>query len=496
MTKKIVLWLDGPYSYLHYGIARKLSTLDNCEFFGFVSYKRDMDFFNKQTSLNFKELHYHPKYYIENTSKPNLEYLKKIENELGLNFWLIASTERMFLQERNFFHSFTSDEILSIIESLTKFFHDFLNRTQPSFIMMQKTGESLPNFLLYNIAKSLKIKTLMLVETRLSDSFVISDDLLISNLKNDFEKIKKSSSKIIEYGPEFIEKRALSQTVESFLSAEFGKASINQKISRYSKRFQNDPESIYHNWGKTKSKMLKWRLHASSELRKRENFLKKHSLSYIPNQKFIYFPLPVQPESQNNAWAPFFVNTFSLIENIAKSMPVTHLLFVKEHPGQKSKLWRSTEFYERILSLPNVRLINPNVNNFEMISKSDLVLLINSSSGLESLFYKKPVIVFGNTFYDVTSMVQKVERIEDLPKLIKNSLFSFKFSEKEFSCLMESIEKNQIIVPYWEIMKESVIISSILSHGNIEQAIIEFEKLFKKYDESFSVMANTYKQNS
>ena len=177
MTKKVLVWLDGPYGYLHYGISRHLSNLDDFEYYGMVSYQRDMKFYEQQNQLQFKELHYYPKYYLENSSKPDLEYLSKIEKELGLNFWLIASAERTFLQERNFFHSFTSDEILSIIESLTKFFHDFLTRIKPDFILMQKTGENLANFLLYNIAKSMNIKTLMMVETRLSNSFVISDNL-------------------------------------------------------------------------------------------------------------------------------------------------------------------------------------------------------------------------------------------------------------------------------------------------------------------------------
>jgi len=495
MTKKVLVWLDGPYGYLHYGISRHLSNLDDFEYYGMVSYQKDMEFFKQQTKPQFKELHYYPENYIENSSKPDIEYLSKIENELGLNFWLIASAERTFLQERNFFHSFTSDEILCIIESLTKFFYDFLNRVKPDFILMQKTGESLANLLLYNIAKSLKIKTLMLVETRLVNSFVITDDLLISNLKNDFNKIKNSSSKITHYGPEFIKKRALSQTVKSFSSTEFGKSTFNQKLSRYSKRLQTDPEPIYYNWGKTKSKMLKWRLHAFSILRSRQTFLKKHALNYIPDKKFIYFPLPVQPESQSYAWAPFYVNTISIVENIAKSIPISHLLFVKEHPGQKDKSFRSIEFYEKILSLSNVRLIHQDVNNFEMISKSDLVLSINSSSGFESLFYKKPVITFGDVFYDVTSMVKKVKAIEDLPKLINDSIFSFKFSVEEFSFLMEAIESNHLVIPYWNIMKECVVLSSVSTHTNINQTILEFEKLFKKYDESFSIMAHAYKKS-
>lgn len=497
MTKKVLVWLDGPYGYLHYGVARKLSSLDDCTFFGLVSYERDLNFYKTQNSVKFEELHYYPKCYIENSSKPDLEYLQKMENELKLNFWLIASAERTFLQERDFFHSFSSDEILSIIESLTKFFHDFLNRTKPDFILMQKTGENLSNFLLYNIAKSMNIKTLMMVETRLSNSFVISDDLLINVLKNDFEKIKNlPSHNVKEYGPDFIQKRTLSKDLKSYLQIEFGKASFIQKLTRYSKRIRTDPEPIFYNKGKTKSKMLSWRWKEFFQLRKRQNFLEKYSLKHIPDKKFIYFPLPVQPESQSYAWDPFHVNTISIIENIAKSIPSNYLLFVKEHPGQKAKNWRSIEIYKKIISLPNVRLLHPNVNNYEMISKSSLVILINNSSGLEALFYKKPVIVFGDVFYDVTSMVKKIEKIKDLPSVIHDSLFSFKFSSDELSFLIESIERNQIVVPYWDIMKEFIFLNSTLIHSGTQKTVIEFEKLLQKYDDEFLIMASAYQKIS
>jgi hypothetical protein len=139
-------------------------------------------------------------------------------------------------------------------------------------------------------------------------------------------------------------------------------------------------------------------------------------------------------------------------------------------------------------------LLHYNVNNYEMISKSNLVILINNSSGLEALFYKKPVIVFGDIFYDVTSMVKKVEKIKDLPSLIRDSLFSFKFSNDELSFLIESIERNHIIVHYWDIMKEFIQLNSILIHSGTQKTIIEFEKVFEKHDDDFSIMASAYQK--
>ena len=227
MTKKILVSLDDVFGYIHYGILNHLSKLDDYDFYGFISHEKDIEFFENQTEIKFSELHYYPKYYMKNSSQPDLDFLKELEIKYELDIWKIAYSERTFLQERNFFHKFTSNEILSIIESLSKFYVDFLSRIKPDFIIMQKTGENLSNFLLYNISKSMGIKTIMLVETRLLNSFVFSDDLLISPLKNEFLKIKNNPPENIkEYNSEYLENKQ-SNVVSSFKSVKFGYATTS-----------------------------------------------------------------------------------------------------------------------------------------------------------------------------------------------------------------------------------------------------------------------------
>jgi len=429
---------------------------------------------------------------MKNSTSPDFNFLKKLEKKYNLDIWKIAYSERTFLQERNFFHKFTSNEILFIIESLSKFYVDFLIRIKPDFIIMQKTGENLANFLLYNISKSMGIKTIMLVETRLLNSFVFSDDLLISTLKNEFLKIKNDPPEnLIEYDSNYLENKQ-TNAVKSFKSVKFGNATPNEKIKRYSKRILTEPEPIFYNKGKTKLKMLNWRLKLFFQLRKRKNFIDRNSLKLIPNQKFVYFPLPVQPEAWSNAWAPFHTNLISIIENIAKSIPAEYTLFVKEHPGQKGKLWRSIQFYEKILALPNVRLIHPELNNNELISKCDLVTLINSSTGLEALFHKKPVIVFTDVYYDIVNMVTKIKDVTNLPLEINKCLYSFEFDSKELSYLVLAIEKSQIIVPYYDMMKDAIIIYSFRNHSNVEKFIPKVEVFLNKFTKEFQSLANAY----
>lgn len=493
MEQKILVMLEDVYGYLHYGLLKHLSKLDDYNFFGFISNEKDVSFFNNQKEIKFSELHYYPQYYIDNKcSTPDLDFLKTIEKKYDLNIWQIAYSERTFLQERNFFHKFTSNEILCIIESLSKFYIEFLSRVKPDFIIMQKTGENMANFLLYNIGKSMGIKTIMLVETRLLSSFVFTDDLLISRLKNEFFQIKNNPpNDLIEYDQNYI-KHHHTDVVKSFKSVKFGDASVNKKIKRYSNRIFSDPESIYYNQGKTKSKLIRWRLKQFFEQRKRQNFLDSISIRHIPDHKFVYFPLPVQPEAWSYAWAPFHTNLISIIENIARSIPSEYQLFVKEHPSQKGKLGRSQQFYEQILALPNTRLLHPDLNNYELISKCDLVTLINSSSGLEALFYQKPVIVFTDTFYDVVNMVTKINDISDLPSEIKKCLYSFNFEPKELSYLVKAIENLQIIIPYYEILKDAITLSSIRKHEPVENFIPEINAFSKKFEDNFKLFANEY----
>lgn len=57
-----------------------------------------------------------------------------------------------------------------------------------------------------------------------------------------------------------------------------------------------------------------------------------------------------------------------------------------------------------------------------MIRGCSLVATITGTTGWEALLFQKPVITFGNRFYNVFDGVKKIEKIEELPQLIKERL--------------------------------------------------------------------------
>ncbi len=489
----VLLWLDnGPYAYIHFAIAHALSKISNSEFVGIVTNKQDVSFFENQKYLKFKKLFYYPECYQEKSSYDS-EKLKEFEKKYELDLWLDIFSDRFFHKYRSDFHVFTPDEILTIIENSLHFFINILEEFHPKLILMQTAGENVANLLFYRLAKKLEFNILMTNIVHLHNRIAISDNLITREISEEFQKILSSNQNISkEYDENFIKKESLAETVRIQSSFSFDNSTLSQKIKHFAKRLSNDPESIYQNFGKTKSKMFKARYENHFKIKKREQFLNENSLKSIGNEKFLYFPLHTEPEAKILATAPFFSDQISLIENIARSMPIDYFLCVKEHPTQKSKSWRSILDYQRILAIPNVKFFHPSVNSQDLISKSSGVIAISGSTAFETLFFKKPVFLLAEDYYDVVSMVTKISEISKLPKLIKTSLNNFKFKNDELNAIIQATENISISVNYFSIMKDGIYLSSIQRNTNDSNVTLKhFEKFFKNYENDFNLFAKT-----
>jgi CDP-glycerol glycerophosphotransferase (TagB/SpsB family) len=252
----------------------------------------------------------------------------------------------------------------------------------------------------------------------------------------------------------------------------------------------NDPEPLYLNAGKTKLKMIKHQLQTRLETRRRKQFLDTNSITSIKDEKFLYFPLASEPEARILTTSPFYTNQITLAENIAKSISIDFVLYVKEHPIQELKAWRSIDEYEKIISMPNVRLVHPSVKNQDLISKSQGVIAISGGTAFEAIFYKKPVILFADEYYDVLSMVTKIKTLPTLPNDIANALSNFKFNNDELAAFMQAFNKHSLSVPYHSIMNEGDILSAIQRYGHdFNLTTKEFHKFYEKFKNHFELIA-------
>ena len=136
---------------------------------------------------------------------------------------------------------------------------------------------------------------------------------------------------------------------------------------------------------------------------------------------FVYYPLHVPGDMALTLRSPEYLDQLALVDFIARCVPHSHRVAIKEHPAMIGALPR-----ERLLALlsryDNLVLLPPQLNNYDVLQAADAVVSVNSKSGAEALLLGKPVLVLGDAFYRDSPLVIKVERLADLAAAIEKAL--------------------------------------------------------------------------
>jgi hypothetical protein len=138
------------------------------------------------------------------------------------------------------------------------------------------------------------------------------------------------------------------------------------------------------------------------------------------NCNYILYYLHFEPESSTTPMGGFFNNQELIISTLASNMPKDWQLVVKEHWYQirnfsgYSYLGRDFGFYSRIASFKNVTLLGHDVESFSILKGSKAVATITGSIGWEAHVLGKPVLLFGNAWYDNQPNVHRCKNTEDV----------------------------------------------------------------------------------
>ena len=144
------------------------------------------------------------------------------------------------------------------------------------------------------------------------------------------------------------------------------------------------------------------------------------------SKKYIYVPLHFQPERTTSPQGGIFVFQMLMIKMISKAIPDDWIIYVKEHPWQMSK-GRKITFYKEILELKNIFFVKRDTKSFNLINNAKVVSVISGTSGWESIFYKTPILVFGNIYFkyiDGAFEIKTNKNIKDALELIVSNQVS------------------------------------------------------------------------
>jgi len=505
LKDKLLLWLDN--SFLHFGIARYLQE-QNYDLFAILDVNESINkFFQNQKLVQFTKIWYF--YDHISKTKPDLDYLKTIEEKYKINLWNIVYTDRMFYSKFNKYYQFEHDEILSIIEQECRFFEHLLNEIKPSYLLMNFVTQHY-QYLIYKICTALGITVLTVEPLRFGDKCMIVDGT-IYELKDigNYNNTNHHPVKTIDEIQNFLK----SNRPARFYLEE--KSHTKYKISKWKKlkaflQFFFLPQVVtsakqFRYYGRNRINVLTKgtaRIHLLKK-KYREFFMNKNFLREINDKTpFVYFPLHYEPERVLFMGAPFYTEQLSVINNIAKSLPIGYKLYVKEHPVMETQGWRQKSFYKQIMELPNVQMIHPSITTEEIMKKCSLVITIRGTTSLEATFYGKPSVVFmADSGYATVPSVHILKNIDELPNAIRLSLEK-KVDPSELNDYINFIEKNSFEFPNerysFEISHRfnynvGYLKQEEIQVNKMESFLNEFSSIFQKLAEEYIKKMNEHK---
>lgn len=165
------------------------------------------------------------------------------------------------------------------------------------------------------------------------------------------------------------------------------------------------------------------------------------------SQNYVYVPLHFQPEMTTQAQCnQIFLNQALAIEKLATMLPSDWKIYVKENPIQYETC-RSEAFYKRLKAIPNLHIVPVTTNTFQLGQRSQFVMTITGTAGWEALKNTKPVLIFGNTWYEGLPGVFKYQEGMTIEGL-RNFQYDQAKLEAAFSDLMARCNEGVACVGY------------------------------------------------
>lgn len=324
------------------------------------------------------------------------------------------------------------------------FWEDFFNKQGGLFVIARETA-TFATRTAYLVARKRSIKFSWLDYGPVDETFVlcdVSERYLWSELDEQYsngkDNLSSQEEKYVEkYVEDFLNKSRDVKPVRFIPNSLIGslKSLFSYTLKDNKKNRNSDPILVAS------------LLFGRKKLLKRMNwhYITRYLFKYdeiIEGEPFVYCPIYSGEEAgyltAEHYWAR---NQFDLVKEVAMNLPAGYFLYLKEHP------WNPGEFsYKELKELQrikNIRIVDPRINGNLMINKSKVVVVLQSFSGWEAYIHKKPVVAIGAAFYTFTSMIYRVENINNLSfvlwRAIEKGSEIYKENEDEWKLSIHSI---------------------------------------------------------
>ena len=140
--------------------------------------------------------------------------------------------------------------------------------------------------------------------------------------------------------------------------------------------------------------------------------------NYDMNENHISYFMHVVPEAAVSVHAQYYEDEYSIIVNIARSLPPGVALYVKDHPHMQWK--RDRKLYFKIKRIPSVRILAPDIPVTSFVENSLICITKTGTAALQAFWAGRPSLVFGDAYYNHANGIHRFN--EPMP-LLQRSIY-------------------------------------------------------------------------
>jgi hypothetical protein len=285
------------------------------------------------------------------------------------------------------------------------YFHEILVTQEIDWVLFSNLPHEGPDFILYKLARCLKLRTLMCHQSIFSNRFFVTTKISEFGM---FKTIPSVCEAKVSISPGFKQYHCNMKSTENNINVR--KKSFLHKIFNFLMVFSNMVIKKTYNvlFGKIKKpffknaylKIIDLVLNFNYAIRLNKISISSHDLEDIfRKQKYIiYFPLHLQPELTTSTLGGLYDDQLLAIEKLSSKIGKDGLILIKENPKQ-TFFQRGRDFFRRLKCLDNVLVVDKYYSTLDLIERSTITATISGSAGWETIKGGKKCLIFGRAWY-------------------------------------------------------------------------------------------------
>jgi hypothetical protein len=357
---------------------------------------------------------------------PDIDFLREREERYGVPI------HRMIWSERNLLEGRSYERVLALTEQLFRVVESALQRFRPSFLFSEDVG-CLTSYVHYAVARGLGIPFWRIGSARMPGLLSV-----YSGAPQEWNLTKDRHAEIRERGLTGPEREGAEAFVKRFRERPERPTGMQtrarlpiadktdlERLASLGRRYLTEPRNPTLT---SPAKAIRQR--AVRLVRNQAS----RSLGYFDSppggERYVLYPVHFQPEASTLVQAPYYLDQEALIEDISKSLPVGYRLYVKEHVSNRGR--RPPAFYKRLRETFGVRLLGPDEDTWQLIRNAAAVTVITGTVGWEGLLFGKPVVTFGDVFYNECSLTHRAGLVpkDEWHQVFRKALFEHEHDEE------------------------------------------------------------------